>query len=170
MNTDAFANICRDGTAVDILQDIRASRRQFALVHRALSAIQSDEKCAEVMRYAGRLDPYGMFCLRTFAFYIKYKATLFPGAELGHNTLQHILDESMLVDAAAKVEHILALCTKPNWEFPFETIVSSGLRHWEAGVRCQFLGCSPLVSVFLVGVPPRVQCRVLCSMRTVCEP
>ncbi len=173
MNDDEFIALCLDpATTVNtIVRHVEPGHGREDL---AISHIVDDETCAAVLR---RIYPqrsinigYEAFKRRPMAFYTTYRDELFTDDSWTRRcgVLYVILRSSAWnIDLANKVAYILPRCDRCRFDgcVTMAIVVAIGLNHPDTGVRCQFPAVAPAVAVFLVGVPPRVKCRVLESLR-----
>ncbi len=165
MNGDAFRAVCRTGGAEEIVLRIGGSLERLEL---ALKHIPDDDTCARVVlssrnrTWCGAND---MFFARSLAFYLKTRDTVFNGWTPTAETLYQALHVLCKVDAANKVEYLLTLRLEPSFHepdaFAWGLLVQNGLTHRNAAVRVQMPGVMALIAVFLLRLPPRVQCRVV---------
>ncbi len=161
MSDESFQALCRDpaATVYGISRHLGNDRRRLCMV---LDHVVDDTKCAHVL--CGEQPVlYEAFIRRSLAFYLRFKNAVFYGADVEIYTLGSILRDPRCTDVVNKVEFILE---NISWRSSrWEDAVVDGLNHSDIGVQRQFVGIVPLVAVFLVPLPPRVQCRVLENTR-----
>ncbi len=162
---ERFINVCRDPNATfDGIVGCWTQGKTRTVVE----YVEDDALCARVLNVF-KSEPFirsYAFCMRSLAFYERYKDTLFqewtPSSATFSNVMRH-------VDGGdpAKVAFLISRRTDPDffrWWRTWESIVELGMNHENADVRRQFPAVSPVLAGFLLDVPPRVKCRVLKGM------
>ncbi len=168
MNADDFHALCRDpATPVETL--VAEVNVRYSRFFDVIMGVADDEKCAAVLRFAptykyewyASSPMYAVFLHRSLDFYLRYAS---PPLVLHFGALFDVLAHPWVdpVDVANKVTYLLgtASCT-PTDILSYIYVISIGMNHRLYDVRTQFPAVSFALAVFLLRVPPRVQCRVL---------
>ncbi len=179
MDVHTIVVMCRDPSSPSNVLTRTVLEYGAAYLFIAVEHIEDDDKCIKVLG-ALRVSGKGLECIAASVFasrsldcYHRFQCEL-PSAWTPHSpTLYALLQYKWSLDVSNKVRYMLLKHREPHFIReeglgpPWSTIVAMGLNDREDTVRCQFPAVLSSLAVFLVGVPPRVQCRVLENTRMV---
>ncbi len=167
MNHHAFVALCRNPDA-STSEIKRYMGLALVCVDLVIQHVPDDERCANIVRCSEWFAGHEVvFRYRSLAFYIKYKNYVFHAPILlNFHSLFVMLRDDWTVDLVNKVNYIMSFHPFDCSTAKRRRIISMGMKHRDPAIRTRFARYPAAVTLFLLGVPPRVQCRALESCRT----